>query len=99
MSAWKYVMFRDKYGRRFPVIFPAEVVHSEMAEAVTDAVRSGEVRARAKDYSCPKPVSAGFIGYLSALKVGGESETLSLKSGEEDAHLINVYHLTRGVAS
>lgn len=95
--AWKYVTFRDKDGREFPVIFPAELVHLDVARAVQSAVRCAEVKAKLREYSCPKPVSAGMIGSLQESGLGGESETLELKSRPlEDSCLIRQYHITRG---
>lgn len=97
MSVWKYIMFQDRHGRRFPVIFPAELVHSEMAEAVMRAVRSGEVAEKLPEYSCPEPVSAGFIGNVLVHKVGGRSETLGLHADKDDHYRIATYPITRGV--
>lgn len=97
MSSYKYVMFEDKHGRKFPVIFPEELVHSDMAEAVMQATRRGEVGAGKRDYSCPKPVSAGFIKQLDVVTTYGASETLNLKSHPEDANLIVGHPYTKGL--
>lgn len=96
--AWKYVTFRDKDDREFPVIFPAEMVHLDVARAIQSAVRHSEVKGHLREYSCPKPISAGMIASVRETGLGGESETLELKSRQlEDSHLIRTYNLTRGV--
>lgn len=97
MSAWKYVMFQDKHGRHFPVIFPAEMVHDDTANAIRHAFRDGELAAGLRDWACPEPVSAGEVGLLQVEGVGGYSETLDLKSHPDDREIINTYMLVRGV--
>lgn len=97
MSDYKYIVFKDKHGRRFPVIFPAEMVHSHVAEAVQNAVRMDEIHARPRDFSFPKPVSAGFVSRVGAYAVNGDSESLGLKSHADDLQLINTYPYTKGL--
>ena len=85
----KFVTFRDKDGREWPVIFPDWINHNIMAEAVQDAVRMTEVRERERDFKCPKPVAAGFVYGLTVASAAGSSESLGLgcRAGETD--LIN----------
>lgn len=92
----KYIMFLDKLGRRFPVIFPDELVHANVAEAIQTAVRQGELEAGLTDWSCPEPITAGSIDIL-CVGTHGHSETLSLKSEYNDRVIINVYDYDKGV--
>ena len=95
MSDWKYVMLSDETDgtvRLMPVIFPAEMVHKDVAEAM---VRM------AMRYDDPRlwiPRSAGFV-QLMATSAHGESESLNLPSDPEDTRLINVRGYTGGVPS
>lgn len=86
---YKYVMFTDKHGKQFPVIFPEHIAHSEISAGVQHAVRSSELAQGLRDWSCPKPTSAGFIDTLHVEYVYGDSETLGLKAAAKD-HLIIV---------
>lgn len=97
MSAWKYVMFQDKHGRHFPVIFPAEMVHADVAHAIPSAFRKSELSAGLQDWACPEAVSAGEIGLLHVEGVGGYSETIGVKAHVDDANIIRTYPLVRGV--
>lgn len=89
MKAWKYVMFRDKHGAEFAVLFPAAIDHDEMAEATSYAFRSSEVHQGKRDYRCPEPVSAGFVSGLTVLTAMGLSETLGLPARADDLSIIN----------
>jgi len=95
VADWKYVMFKDKWGRKHPVIFPGSMVHADIAEAIPRAVRRGEVKAGATDYSCPEVVSAGFVT-LAATGTTGESESLGIPSDAADAMVINVHPYSAG---
>jgi hypothetical protein len=96
-TAWKYVMFKDRNGRRFPVIFPAEMTHKTVADAIEHSVRMDEVEARVEEYSCPEPISAGFIGGVTVLGICGDSETLDLAPNPDDDLIINAFRHHRGV--
>jgi len=95
MADLKYVMFRDKWGRLHPVIFSGAMVHAEIAEAIPRAVRRGEVKAGATDYSCPEVVSAGFVT-LGCTGTTGASESLGIPSEASDAMVINVHPYSGG---
>lgn len=70
----KYVMFEEKSGMVWPVLFPEMIDHSEINEAVT-SVRN-----------C-KAISAGFVG-TSGSPYGG-SVSLKIKSSSEDKFYLN----------
>lgn len=96
MSDFKYVMFRDKHGREFPVVFPGDLIHEEMASAVRHAFRSSELKEGVTDCACPVPVSAGFC-QIVATSAHGKSETLNMESRSQDRQTINVHSYTAGV--
>jgi hypothetical protein len=98
MVDYKYIMMQDRFGRKYPVIFPAHLVHSDIAKAIQRGERQSEVAARATEYACSQPVNAGFCT-LAVASTHGESETLSLKSDPEDAQKINVHAYTGGIES
>lgn len=95
MSDFKYVMFKDKHGREFPVVFPGDLIHEEMASAVRHAFRSSELKEGKQDWACPIPVSAGFCQII-ATSAHGKSETLNMESRSQDRQNINVYSYTSG---
>ncbi len=98
MSEFKYVMFRDKHGREFPVIFPGTMVHKDTAEAVMHAYRMTELGDRKTDWDCPKPISAGTCQVV-ALSASGSSETLGIESRDKDRQIMNTHNYTGGVES
>jgi len=95
--SWKYVMFQDKHGRQFPVIFPQELVHAEIAHAIPSAYRSGELKEGKRDWDCPKAVSAGFIEGLTITHACRESESLDMKARKEDRRIINNHPYEKGI--
>ncbi|QZE59280.1 hypothetical protein MPK66_gp036 [Erwinia phage pEa_SNUABM_2] len=97
---FKYVMFvrtRNKEqtdGVHMPVIFPTHIMHSDMGEAMVGyAIQNGMIEN--KYYQRMDPVSAGFID-LNDLRCFGESESLDLKSREQDSEIIREYMKTQG---
>lgn len=96
MSDFKYVMFKDKHGREFPVVFPGDLIHEEMASAVQHAFRSSELKEGLRDWACPVPISAGFC-QIVATSAHGKSETLNMDSRPQDRQTINVYSYTSGM--
>jgi hypothetical protein len=90
---FKYVIFEGRIGgvtRRFPVIFPDTMVHSDMSEAV-------RVFAAPAGWGDLAPVSAGAIT-LGMVACAGDSETLGLKSGgDQDASLIERFPYFHGI--
>ena len=94
----KYIMFKDKYDRLLPVIFPDSMIHAEVADAICRAVRRGEVSVKASDYSCPMPIRAGFTQVLS-VNTEGMSESLNMKSEHGDAQVINVNDYSKGAVT
>lgn len=90
---WKYIMFENTIGDLkilFPVIFPDKMVHSEVA-AVLRHCQSGWGKGGVR------AVSAGMIEHIQVDGLGGESETLNLKSKAEDAGVIEGYSYLHGL--
>lgn len=98
MSEFKYIMFRDKHGREFPVIFPSNTIHSDTASAMQMAYRNTELSNHKTDWDCPVPISAG-ICQVVVLSVSGNSETLKVESREQDRRIMNTHNYTNGVES
>lgn len=91
--AWKYIMFENKIGDSktlFPVIFPDKMVHSEVA-AVLRHCQPGW------HHGGVKAVSAGMIEHIEVMGLGGESETLNLKSDDGDEAVIESYSYCHGI--
>lgn len=84
----KYIMLAN-HQVHMPVIFPAILVHSEIATALLvkyDRLRHHEF----------KIVSAGFID-LWNIRCFGESKTLNIKSRPEDSEIIRNYNYQHGL--
>lgn len=96
----KYIMIRvDEEGgapREWPIIFPDELVHAYMFEAVRGMkVMLGHNR-WARPYLGAKAVSAGEI--TVAGHCHGGSETLQLKSrGNIDTNIVNAFDYLKGL--
>lgn len=84
----KYIMFREiihgNLEHQFPIIFPDEFVHSDIAEFITNN-KKGSI-----------PISAGFITF-SEVDVSGESETLKLFANSDDEKTIEFYNYFHGL--
>ena len=76
----KYIMFQDCNGRKIPIIFPKNLVHQEVAEALEDLVVG----------SAGRIVSAGEISF-EVIRCFGKSETLEIGVIKGDAKLIDEY--------
>lgn len=91
---WKYIMF-EANGSKLPVIFPPSVIHSTMAEGIQHSIRRHVIDEAPGRWSS-KPISAGFISTLLVTGVHGDSETLNLKSVEDDRRIINEWPYCAG---
>lgn len=78
-----------------PVIFASCVMHSDMAERMAEQGWEEGRHDRYADIEI-KPVSAGFIS-LPDMKCFGESESLELKSREQDTKIIQDYPSDKGL--
>lgn len=94
----KYIMFECARGTNdglvfnIPIIFPGQLVHREVANALIPKLRT----AFSECSICV--VSAGDFN-LSTLECSGESDTLRLKSrGQEDSTLIRIHDIMHGMA-
>lgn len=76
----KYIMFMGELAR-FPVMFPDNLVHDEMARLV-----SRQIFQTTKQIMMP--ISAGFVDFVPTLTTHGKSETLGIESQPYDAHYI-----------
>lgn len=87
---WKYVML-DRGLFQFPVIFPDKMVHQEVFVTVRHTVPGAE------DGKLATVASAGMIEQLFVKGVGGDSETLRIKSRLIDERIINLYNYEHGI--
>lgn len=80
--SWKYIMVKVD-DRQIPILFPHELVHADvwkfLRRPLFDAAKMGD----------PTVVSAGFVEGMAVAIACGESETLDIKSREEDTRIIN----------
>jgi hypothetical protein len=89
----KYVMLRCRIGsitKMVPIIFPNELVHQDVAEAITHLIGM-------KHGWDAEVVGAGEVGGLDVSACSGGSETLSVSSRKEDASVINGYDYWHGI--
>jgi hypothetical protein len=87
----KYVMFEHTVAgltRKVPIIFPDELVHKFVAEAIANHREYREFGL--------KVVSAGQCA-IECSGIFGESETLKLKSNQTDGLVINSYDYLHGL--
>lgn len=83
----KYVMMMTAEGKKFPIIFPDDLVHEEVAKAMAN-------------YDDPAffftaTPNAGDIE-MDVVHVGGKSTSLRVESGAEDELLISYADYTHG---
>lgn len=79
----KYIILEDFNGRRYPIIFPELMVHSDTAEFVrAQLLKKHQLRAGV--------VSAGFIGLGTDLITHGMSESLGVSSRPIDTAIIGL---------
>ncbi len=94
MRDHKYVMIRIE-DRLYPVIFPQEFVHKDMARAIQRALHEQPEFRR-----CWIEVeSAGFVSGLTIHKAFGESESLGIQSHPDDTGRIQndmLRHFSQG---
>lgn len=95
MADWKYVMW-EANGAMVPILFPNTLIHAEVARYAGGAVRQHVIATRPNNWSS-SVVSAGFVSSLLVTGVHGESETLGIKSREEDRGFINTWPYTHGM--
>lgn len=88
----KYIMFKTKptgssYETLMPVVFPNNLVHAIVAQAMTRAFLEHKMYSR--------PVSAGFVTLDGTCH--GESETLKLKADPRDSHILSMHDYGAGI--
>jgi hypothetical protein len=92
--AWKYIMVENGFpgGTRFliPVIFPDKLIHSDVYANIKSIMPGWEALG-------VKAFSAGKIEHIRVEGLGGESETLRLKSHPEDERIIKNYSYLHGI--
>jgi hypothetical protein len=83
----KYIMihksFEDGQAVTYPIIFPNELNHSDVAERITDLLKSMH------KLETIKVVSAGIYN-VDTVQCGGHSESLNLESSETDGMRIRL---------
>lgn len=92
----KYIMVEDK-GSLYPIIFPDELAHSDVATAIVRMIRHSGLHGSKppeRDIVARTP-SAGFLN-LTVTSVHGESESLGLSAYPQDRTLINVRDYNAG---
>jgi len=83
----KYIMFEKSVPggvQRIPIIFPDQLVHVDVAEAIQNIIGKG------------RPVSAGSLA-VHVFSVSGESTTLGLKHNPEDMGTICLWDYFHGL--
>lgn len=104
--SWKYVMLQVG-DRAMPIIFPSELIHSHVAGAMQLAVEATDPQKDLRPRQCEQmlergtaPVrSAGFLEGLACAIAMGESESLGVKSDDDDTQLINNHPYEKGMLS
>lgn len=86
---WKYIIIENELAA-YPIIFPAFLIHRDMAERLHRVVPSTEGFQS-------RPVSAGVIESLYVKGVQGDSDTLRMHSRPEDEAIINRYKYFHGI--
>jgi hypothetical protein len=90
---WKYIMAEITMPQglkvKVPIIFPDKLIHLEVATVIKLVAPL--------DGNKPQIVSAGTIEHIVPVGLGGESDTLKLKSRESDALTIKQYSYFHGV--
>ena len=88
MSDWKYVIIECK-GLKYPVLFPAAMIHKDVALALAPLVPLAAQEA-------PIISSAGSCASLAVTATVDRSETLGLASRPEDRLTINLMPYSGG---
>lgn len=95
MSEWKYIMF-EANGQQVPVIFPGQLIHSDMQVGAGHAIRTYVVNLQPNNWSS-SVLSAGFISGLIVTGTYGKSESMgNVRSREEDRRIINEWPYAHG---
>lgn len=92
----KYIMVQHDIGngviQKLPIIFPKQLVHRFMAQAIVPYLRHRH------GFDNVEVVSAGECNLVGACVVcSGESETLKLKAAPGDADIIMTFDYTQGL--
>lgn len=83
----KYIMYEKKVGdliRKIPIIFPNELVHIEVARALSNLIGTSRI------------VGAGDC-YIKVDSCFGNSTTIGIKSKPEDKEIINDFEYFHGI--
>lgn len=90
----KYVMLKvelmDGLTESLPFIFPNNLTHSVVAEAMCKAVQQERGKV-------PVVISAGYVAPLRAVRTFGDSESLNVKSRPEDAFIVQFHDYSQGL--
>lgn len=91
---WKYVVIElQRSGMKidFPIIFPDKMIHIEVATVIKLCAPF--------DGNDLRVVSAGKIEHIMPVGVGGDSETLKMRSRTFDDKMIEMYSYAHGLRS
>lgn len=83
----KYIIYEKKILgmiQKIPIIFPNQLVHLDVAKALTKVIGSSRI------------VGAGDC-YIKVSGVGGKSTTIGIKSKKGDEELINTFEYFYGM--
>lgn len=91
--------------REVPIIFPNELVHSYVAGAMQLVVEAHDPKKDLRpkqlegflERGVAPVVSAGFLEGMATAITMGESESIGVKSRDEDARIINNYPYEKGM--
>jgi hypothetical protein len=95
MAEFKYIMVKVR-DRFVPVIFPTHLVHALMFDAMTAYYIQEARTLQRPDWERPTALSAGSI-QIDVEGCYGQSESLKVKAGANDALLIETYPYTAGI--
>lgn len=85
----KYIMFEvGKNKRKIPVLFPIDLTHRAVAEAILPLLW--------RNYETATPSSAGDFDPRSG-RCSGLSESLNVMSNPDDSQVIEMYNFTHGI--
>jgi hypothetical protein len=91
----KYIMLEvdsdTPTARRLPILFPVELIHSDVADALIEVVKNS-------GNSNVKPVSAGEV-ILESVKTGGFSSSLHIGPEPLDSATIAYHDSTSGLVA
>lgn len=84
----KYITFQVSKHLAIPVIFPATLVHDDVAQALLPLLKRQFLKAKVR--------SAGEVSSLDLQMTSGRSDTLDIDSNPDDGPLLWMYDYNHG---